>query len=275
MPYMPDWQWNLGCCWKLRPAFCPDRAENISTDTVTRVQRTGLLQQAPRPLKHVCQSLSSLVPRTGPCFRCCQTTDKTRQILVVYRCLESQPNKATAITPTFFTQLCLATTCKFFWKTVTHTHTRLTALFPGLPGWAGTRKVKPIWILLNQETVSGSGISWAICKSAPRFRQITTPAPHHSVFCRPDALPAAQPTASKHWRQQLGEKWTSSSHAKAGDRWKSNLIELVFCFFLDGADIAHCQPMPHICPAKHLAVEVCENPPLRLQPQTAQVSKRN
>ena len=29
-----------------------------------------------------------------------------------------------------------------------HTHTRLTALFPGLPGWAGTRKVKPIWILL-------------------------------------------------------------------------------------------------------------------------------
>ena len=41
------------------------------------------------------------------------------------------------------------------------THTRLTALFPGLPGWAGTRKVKPIWILLEQETVSGSGISWA------------------------------------------------------------------------------------------------------------------
>ena len=32
----------------------------------------------------------------------------------------------------------------------THTHTRLTALFPGLPGWAGTRKVKPIWILLKQ-----------------------------------------------------------------------------------------------------------------------------
>jgi len=44
----------------------------------------------------------------------------------------------------------------------------------------------------------GSGISWAICKSAPRFRQITTPAPHHSVFYRPDALPATQPTASKH-----------------------------------------------------------------------------
>jgi len=37
-----------------------------------------------------------------------------------------------------------------------------------------------------------------ICKSAPRSRQITMPAPHHSVFYRPDALPATQPTASKH-----------------------------------------------------------------------------
>jgi len=63
------------------------------------------------------------------------------------------------------------------------------------------QKRKPIWILLKQETVSGSGICWAICKSAPRSRQITMPTPHHSVFYRPDALPAAQPTASKHWRQ--------------------------------------------------------------------------
>ena len=62
------------------------------------------------------------------------------------------------------------------------THTRLTALFPRLPGWASTRKVKSIWILLKHETVSGNGISWDICKSAPRSRQITTPAPHHSVF---------------------------------------------------------------------------------------------
>jgi len=30
--------------------------------------------------------------------------------------------------------------------------------------------------------VSGSGISWAICKSAPRPRQITTPASHRSVI---------------------------------------------------------------------------------------------
>ena len=102
-----------------------------------------------------------------------------------------------------FSFSCVAdASCQIWWFTYTHahTHTRLMALCPGLPGWAGTRKAKPIWILLKQETVSGSGISWAICKSAPSSRQITMPAPHHSVFYRPDALPAAQPTSSKHWR---------------------------------------------------------------------------
>jgi len=42
-------------------------------------------------------------------------------------------------------------------------------------------------------------------ESAPRSRQITTPAPHHSVCNRPGALPAAQPTTSKHWRQWTGK----------------------------------------------------------------------
>jgi len=87
-----------------------------------------------------------------------------------------------------------------------YTHPRLTALCTGLPRWAGTRKVKPIWILLKQETVSGTGICLAICKSAHRSRQITTPAPHHSSFYRPDALPAAQPTVSKHWRRASSRK---------------------------------------------------------------------
>ena len=59
-------------------------------------------------------------------------------------------------------------------KNTSDTHIRLTALF--------------------------LSIRWAICKSAPRSRQVTMPVPHHSVFYRPDALPAAQPTASKHWR---------------------------------------------------------------------------
>ena len=68
-----------------------------------------------------------------------------------------------------------------FYLTISHaTHTQpFNGSFPGLPRWAGTTKVKPIWILLKQATVSGSGISWAVCKSAPRSRQITMPAPHH------------------------------------------------------------------------------------------------
>ena len=62
-----------------------------------------------------------------------------------------------------------------------------------------------MWTLLKQETVSGCGISWTICKSAPCSRQITTPAPATQFFYMPDALPATQPTASKHWRQQQSD----------------------------------------------------------------------
>jgi len=80
--------------------------------------------------------------------------------------------------------------------TAEHTHMRSKALIPELHGWAGTRKVKPIWILLKQETVSGSGISWAICKSALCSRRITMPAPHHSVFYRPDARHSCHPSNS-------------------------------------------------------------------------------
>ena len=92
--------------------------------------------------------------------------------------------------------------------THTHTHTHpFNGPFSGTT-WVGRyQKGKPIWILLKQESVSGSGISWAICKSAHRSRQITMPAPHHSVFYRPDALPAAQPTVSKHGRHKHSIAW--------------------------------------------------------------------
>ena len=65
----------------------------------------------------------------------------------------------------------------------THTHP-FNGPFSGTTRVSRYQKGKPVWILLKQETVSGSGISWAICKSAPRCRQITTPTPHHSVFYR-------------------------------------------------------------------------------------------
>ena len=88
--------------------------------------------------------------------------------------------------------------------THTHTHTTFLLLFWNLSGTTRvsryqkgkTRKVKTNLDLLEQEIVSGSGIWWAICKSAPHPRQ-----PHQhpttQFFYRPDALPAAQPTASK------------------------------------------------------------------------------
>ena len=56
--------------------------------------------------------------------------------------------------------------------------------------------------LVEQEIVSGSGICWAmqVCTSS----QITMPTSHHSVFLyKLDALPAAQPTASKHWSRSV------------------------------------------------------------------------
>jgi len=33
-----------------------------------------------------------------------------------------------------------------------HTDSRLMASFPGQPGYAGTREVRPVWILMKQET---------------------------------------------------------------------------------------------------------------------------
>ena len=76
--------------------------------------------------------------------------------------------------------------------TYTHTHP-FNGLCPGLPGSAGTRKVKPIWISLKQETVSGSGISRAVRKSAPRSRQITTLAPPPLSFLQA-GRPSCRPT---------------------------------------------------------------------------------
>ena len=93
----------------------------------------------------------------------------------------------------------------------THTHTTVLLLFWNMSRTTRmsryqkgkTRKVKTNLDLLEQEIVSGSSICWAICKSAPQKSQTTMPTSHHSVFYRLDALPVAQPTASKHWRQKI------------------------------------------------------------------------
>ena len=60
--------------------------------------------------------------------------------------------------------------CTLYIHTHTHTHTHLMVL-------NGTRKVKPIWILVKQETVSDSGISWAmqVCTSLHTDNNASTP----------------------------------------------------------------------------------------------------
>ena len=90
--------------------------------------------------------------------------------------------------------------------THTHTHARTHAHTHTFNGpLSGTTQVsryqkgKTNLDFTEARDLGGSGISRAICKSSPHTRQITTPAPLHSyVFYGPDALPAAQPTASKH-----------------------------------------------------------------------------
>ena len=89
-------------------------------------------------------------------------------------------------------------TLKASTHTHTHTHIRLTALFSRTTRVGRYQKGETN---LDFNEARDSEWQWhqlGICKSAPRSRQITTPAPHYSVFYRPDALPAAQPTASKH-----------------------------------------------------------------------------
>jgi len=66
--------------------------------------------------------------------------------------------------------------------------------------------------------VSGSGISWAMSKSAPRSRQITTPAPHHSIFLQA-GFPSCRPTNS------VKELKADNVHNKYDEIWY-----LVFAF---------------------------------------------
>ena len=55
-----------------------------------------------------------------------------------------------------------------------------------------------VWLASKVHThthTRGSGISWAVCKSAPCSRQITKPLPHHCVFLQV-GCPSCHPTNS-------------------------------------------------------------------------------
>ena len=71
--------------------------------------------------------------------------------------------------------------------------------------------------------MSGSGISWATCKSAHRSRQITTPAPHRSVFS--GRMPFLPPNQQ---RQSTEDQTADHTHTHTNT-------------------VAHCTPTPTTC----------------------------
>jgi len=95
------------------------------------------------------------------------------------------------------------TSCDFVFTVVTvthrhtHTHTRLIALCPWLPGWSGTTKVK-------QSRFYWSKRRWVAVASAGSYTSLhLAPDRQPCQHTRPDALPATQRTASKHWRHSV------------------------------------------------------------------------
>ena len=78
---------------------------------------------------------------------------------------------------------------------------RFNGHFPGGPGLAGTR-MSPFWIILElwmmEVVVTTGAIRCAKFQSNHHHQQTDS-----RVFYRPDALPVAQPTVSKHWRETV------------------------------------------------------------------------
>jgi len=93
--------------------------------------------------------------------------------------------------------------------TYIHTHTtvlRRSWILSGTTWVIRHQRGKTSLDLLEQEIVSGSGISWAICKSAPWPRHITMPQSHHSALSiLQTGCPSCCPTNSvkalkaQHW----------------------------------------------------------------------------
>ena len=77
-------------------------------------------------------------------------------------------------------------------------HNHFTAIFPGPPGWAGARKEFLDFMAQGKITEADT----PTIRLGPTPSGLTSAHLHHPpIFSyRLDALPAAQPTVSKHWR---------------------------------------------------------------------------
>jgi len=85
------------------------------------------------------------------------------------------------------------------------------------------QSITALWLVLISRPAEGRRLSWPrlaygqldhmqiICTLLHCSRQITMPASHHSIFCRPDAFDAAQPTVLKQLRQTLLSRVKCSS----------------------------------------------------------------
>jgi len=78
-------------------------------------------------------------------------------------------------------------------------HNRFTAVFPGPPGWAGPRKELLDFMVQGEINRGRHTDHLAGCYSIRTNQCPHPPSPH--IFYGPDALPAAKPAVSKHWRQ--------------------------------------------------------------------------
>jgi len=91
--------------------------------------------------------------------------------------------------------------------------------------------------------VSGSGISWAICKSAPRSRQITMPTPHHSIF-----LTGRMPFLPPNQQHQSTEG--TGKNRKRGKIMQECAVPVgwLFCVYpMHSEQISHCNVKMWVC----------------------------
>ena len=135
-------------------------------------------------------------------------------IFVLKRDVELQPTNQLFIgcytgQPIAFSALTLGLASISFWSRsdrllCDHTTTILLP-FPGPRGWASARR--ELLVFMVQGKINrGRHTNHPAWRHPVRTSQC--PLPPSPIFNRPDALPAAQPTVSKHWRQlqKVGER---------------------------------------------------------------------
>jgi len=105
--------------------------------------------------------------------------------------------------------------------------------------------------------VSGSGISWAMCKSAPHSRQITMPAPQHSVFT--GQMPFPLPNQQRQSTEGQGH-FQNNALIKAQCRYCNINMQITMLSLVDTSTIAHiaCSKQLLCCTAKWLSMPITE-----------------